>query len=49
MAPIARNVLGLEAANGYEIICGNRLSVSTRTVDAVSLHTGIPPEAFYAE
>jgi hypothetical protein len=49
MAPIARNVLGLESANGYEIICGNRLSVSTRTVDAVSLHTGIPPEVFYAE
>lgn len=47
MAPIAREVLGLNEDTGYQIICGTRTSVSTRTVDAVHAFTGIPLAAFY--
>lgn len=47
MAPIARDVLGLNERTGWDIISGAAERVSTATVDAISRFTGIPVSVFY--
>lgn len=47
MAPIARDVLGINEHTGWAIISGLSTSVSTTTVDTIARFTGIPIGVFY--
>jgi hypothetical protein len=43
----ASRQLGLNERTGWAILRGEQLTVSTATVDVISLHTGIPVRVFY--